>query len=511
VEVKDLKHRVKDMVRADGWANILTGLGMKSKDKRMSADIKYEILSEGDAEQMYAADEMAAKIVDMLPMDMLREGFRVASPDLDEDVLEQAMDYFEKLTLTEDGSKLGEAMIWGRMYGGAALVIGALDSQEPEEPLDENRLQSLEHLTLLNRYELIPQDINGNPASANFGMPENYIIQPRVTGTVSGDQEANNFANGSVKIHHSRIVRFDGKRLARHMLITNNYWHDSILNPIKDDIRDYQNAYASASALILDFAQAVYKVKNLADIVSAPDGMKIIQDRIAIIDMARSVLRASIVDADGEDFERKTTSLAGLDKTLEMLSKKFTSSTEYPHTVLLGEGAGNSKGGGLGNSGQSEKEDYFETVRSRQMQILKPRLLKIFRLIFAASDGPTGGAVPEKFDIEFEPLKHLSQLEMIEARKKQAESDKIYAEIGAVDPSEIALSRFGSGEYSFETEIDVVEREKLSPDFESKTFGNEPEPPTPGQVPPQENRGDSAGGRKKAKRSRRFNGKRYSK
>ena len=496
--MKAVGKAAKSLLRLDGWQNILTGLGYSGKDKRLPAEAVYERLAEGEAEELYASDEMATKIVDMLPLDMLREGFELVSPDVDEDILDKAMDYFDKLVATEEGSKLGDALIWGRMYGGAALVIGTND-EDTDQPLEVDRLDAITHLTLLNRFELIPQAINADPTSNNFGMPETYTIQPRITGSLGTENEAA-FANSSILIHHSRLLRFDGAKLPRRMFITNHYWHDSILNKLQDDIRDYQAAFASAAALILDFAQAVYKVKNLADIIAAPDGKATLENRIAIIDRCRSILRAAIVDADGEDFERKTTTLAGLDKTLDKLTRKFTSATEYPHTVLLGESPS-----GMGATGDSERDDYYTTVRARQVQELKPRLLRLFKLIFAAGDGPTGGMVPENLDIEFMPLKHLDQKETIEARKQQAEADKIYMETGAVDPLEIATSRFGSGEYSFETEIDMGVREGMEIELDDKGDPVQPQP-----QPDDGDRMDGCRGkRKKGKKSRRFNGKRF--
>jgi len=492
-----LADKVVDIFKNDGWANILTGLGTKAKDKRLSAAITFNLISEADVEHLYGADDMAAKTVNKLPLDMVREGFRLVSPDLEDDVLDAAIDYFENLVLTEQGNKLGKAMIWGRLYGGAGFVIGTDTDDDPEEPLDLERLGSIAHLTLLTRYELVPHDINGDPTSSNYSMPENYTFNPRVTGTAVKGEIAQ-FVDQSVKIHHTRVIRFDGNDLPRQLFIQNQFWNDSILNKLQGPIRDFQASFDSTVALIMDFAQAVYKVKNLASIIASPDGMKTMQDRIAIIDTSRSVLRAAIIDADGEDFERKTTSLAGLDKVLDKIMDKFASTTEYPHTVLFGA----SPKGALGGKGNSEKEDYFETVRSKQTHDLKPRLIRMFKLIFAAGDGPTRGKVPDKLDIEFEPLKHLNQAEMITARKEQAEADKIYMETGAVDPTEIATSRFGSGEYSFETEIDTDLRESM----ETTIDKDETEEQRAVRI-------DAAHRKRRPKgnRSRKFGGKRYRK
>jgi len=461
--------RLKDIVRMDGWSNILTGLGLGKKDKRTGGAISFTPLTEHEAEDLFAADTMAQKIVKMLPRDMVREGFRLTSSDIDEKILESAMDYFERLTSTLNGDKICKAMEWGRMYGGAALVIGT-DQDESVEPLDTDSLRTITHLTLMNRYELIAHDITADPTDENFSYPATYAIQPRVTGKGVGMLQA-----GTVHIHHTRLIKFDGIELPRMTFMKNQYWNDSILNNLKDAIRDFQASYDSAHALILDFAQAVYKVKGLKDIISSPDGQKTIQDRIAIIELTRSVLRAAIVDADGEDFERKTTSMQGLDKVLDSISRKFAASTEYPHTILLGESPS-----GLGATGESEKNDYFDLVLREQKQVLKPKLRRMFELIFSAGDGPTGGVIPDNWDIDFAPLKHLNKKELIEARKTQAESDKIYIEAGVVDPDEIAESRFGSGEYNFETEVNLelrdtskrpVPEEGDDPDSEVRTDG----------------------------------------
>ena len=483
---RKLGSKILNMVKSDGWSNMLTYLG-SSKDKRTGAEASWSLMTETDSEELFASDEMARKICVMLPEDMMREGFRLVSKDAEEDDLEEAMDYFENLVVTDETNKFTEAMVWGRQYGGAGLVIGTDEDNEEslKEPLDPENLRTIRYLTLLSRHELVAQAINGNPVSSNFGKPETYLIQPRVTGTADDDlQQTTLMETGSIKIHYTRLIRFDGAILPRRLYINNNYWHDSILNALQDDIRDYQAAYASTNALILDFAQAVYKVKNLAAIVTSPDGREEIMKRMSLIEQSRSVLRAAIVDADGEDFERKTTSLQGLDRVLDKISRKFTSATEYPHTTLLGEAPG-----GLGTTGESQETDYNTTVRSRQKQVLKPRLKALFKLIFAANDGPTRGEVPD-FDIEFFPLKMMTQGEEIDARKKQAETDNIYLDQGVLDADEVAESRFGSGDYSFETEIDVNARDRRPPESGEDGGGND--------------RMDAA-----PARSRRFNGSKY--
>ncbi len=444
------------LIRLDGWGNILTGLGIKGRDKRLGAEAAFANFPEQEIEALYSADSMAKKIVNKLPEDMFREGYRLVSPTIDDEVLREAEAMADALIIRQDGNLFVDALQWARAYGGSGLILGTDDTDDEfDGPLELDKIKNLEWVALLNRFELVPHTINGDPRALNFGQPETYLLSPRSAhDTRSGKNHDKSFSNTALhttEVHWSRVIKFDGSKLLRRQYIQNHYWHDSILNSIQGDIRDYQASYSSASALILDFAQAIYKIKNLADIISSPDGIEIIERRIAIVDRCRSVLRAALVDADGEDFERKSTSLAGLDKTLDKLSRKFTSATEYPHTVLLGE----APGGQMGGTGESEKRDYEDYIRAQQNAYLKPRLMRFFTVIFSAKDGPTKGQVPDDFDIEFNPIRVLNQKETLEAREKQAKTDQIYIVSGVLDPVEVGLSRFGAGEYSFETEINT--------------------------------------------------------
>lgn len=449
--------KLKLLERLDSWSNIITGLGQKNKDKRTRSIVSHCSLSQAEAEAAYAGDEMARKVVDKLPRDMLRQGFRLTSAELEEDTLEDVMSGFENLMITPRENKLLKGLKWGRMYGGAALVVGTDADRDDNlaEPLEDFR--EIRYLTLLSMHELQPEKLNGNPMSPNFNMPETYRIGADSTDTTSDQknlEESEKFR--SIEIHHTRIIRFEGLELPRQLFQRNNYWHDSLLGALLDDIRDWQNSHASSSVLILDFAQAIYKVKNLADIVSSEDGLKTIQERIGIIELGRSVIRASVIDADGEDFERKSTPLSGLPELLDRVNHKFTASTEYPHTVLLGDTPS-----GLGATGQAEQRVYDDVVAGAQEADLKPVLKEIFTLIMSAKSGPTGGNVPADFDFEFEPLSQQSKSEEIESRNKQAETDKLYIETGVLDPEEVANSRFSGGEYSFETEIDDNVRREI--------------------------------------------------
>lgn len=446
------KHKFKNKIleKLDGWGNVLTGLAIKGKDKRTGRKIQATMLTEFEVEELYAGDDMARKSVDLLAEDMLREGWRIISPDVDDDTLEAIMDKYDSL----GGDYLiQQAVEWSRLYGGCGILLGIDDGNlsNPAEPLDTERIKDFNYATLFHRYELVRQEIEDDPLDPNFGMPRNYRLSPR---NASSNPQGNQLV---VDIHYTRILRFDGDRLPRRLFIENGYWSDSILSKMENHLYNYNSSYDSVAVLMQDFAQSIFKIKDLSSIVAAKDGEAKIQQRVRLVEATRSLINAAIIDAEDEAFERQTTSMQNLDSILGKFEHRLVQASGYPHTVFLGE----APGGGLGDGERAETRDYYDFVSRQQELKLKPQLMELVELIMLDPSGPTGGEVPEVWDIEFNPLWQPDQKEVTQTQKTQAETDAIYINSGVLDPDEVAVSRFGTGSFSYDTTL-VLKREEES-------------------------------------------------
>lgn len=424
--------------RMDGWNNILTGLGIKGRDKRMSADFRFERMVKSDTEHLYASDDMAEKIIDFLPEEMQREGFEVVH-NVDDEKLDDLLD--TKFTSLEGPTKFDEGLKWARLYGGAGIIMGINDGQEPDQPVNLKNIKSIDFLNTLNKWELHAQSthIQKNPTKPNFGQPEMYMLNPESGGS-----------NSNILVHASRILRFDGAKLPRNLFISNSYWHESVLNRVQNPLRNFQTAHDSAATLVHDFAQAVYKIKHLTEMISQGRD-DLVQKRLELVDTCRSIVNAIVIE-DGEEFERKVTSLQGLPELLGKIEQRLVQASKMPHTILLGEGSK-----GLGSKGESQKTDWFDFVSRQQQVNLKPQLMKFFTYCFLAKEGPTKGVVPESWDIIFNPLWQLDQKEQAEVDKKNAETDQIYMNTGVIDPDEVAASRFGNNEGAIQIDTELRE------------------------------------------------------
>ena len=120
-------------LRLDGWANVFTGMGLKSKDSRKYSSVTWRRMCQADIENLYAGDAMAAKIVD-LPVDQSMEcGYKVTGLSTEEE---------KKLEMEKKRLKLDDTVIEAkkkaRMYGGCLILKVYDDDLRLDTPRDPN-------------------------------------------------------------------------------------------------------------------------------------------------------------------------------------------------------------------------------------------------------------------------------------------------------------------------------------------------------------------------------------
>ena len=111
--------------RADGWASVLTGHGTPGWDKRVGTRFDADIVAIDDAVELWRGDDLAARIVETIPSEMLRQGFEIAIGGDDagaKDRAELLMTRAEELGMVDS---LWHAMAYERAYGGGAIMLGA--------------------------------------------------------------------------------------------------------------------------------------------------------------------------------------------------------------------------------------------------------------------------------------------------------------------------------------------------------------------------------------------------
>lgn len=426
-----------DEMRQDGWANYLTGLNTM-RDKRTSHVILEEpAIPDLELEAMFAGDDFAYRIIAELPETAMRQSFEIYDTG-GSDAEESAGDVkklHEACDALEIDEAITEAAIWGRLFGGAGIIVNAIGAGLPDQPLGPNpRITSL---TVLDRRYLRVAKLYENPLEPNFGKPELFVINSLEVGITT-----------QVLIHASRVVLFPGARTSRRRRQRNDWWDDSVLQRISDVLRDANSNWQSVSHLMTDASQAVYKIAGLTQMIAGNFNTTLHQ-RMEAIEIGRSVARAVLLDTN-EEFNRVATSFAGLPEIIQETWIRLSAAADMPATVLMKQSPD-----GLQATGESDLEIWYGTVQAYRENVLRSRIEQLVRLV-ARSNGDQN---PGRWSIRFPPLKQLSAKERAEVEKTTADKDVAYVGAGVLRPVEVALSRYGKGEWSPETTIDAQVRE----------------------------------------------------
>lgn len=505
-------------ITLDGWYNQLSGLAIYGADKRENTHVTYTRKTYEGLSAIYQSSWLAARIVDKPIDEMLREGFNVVVGE-DTDVahnMEEALDDLKWEHVFR------EALKWQAIYGGACILMGINDGKaDLSEPVDEKNIKGIDYLNVFDASEARVIAWQENPALPDFGHPIYFRIIPTIIGNevpvpkeavkmpegplpvgapAPGQQIVNNvFIPAMQKIHASRILWFPGERISRRANLWQSTpgaqprWGDSYLMRIVKLIRDFEGAWDGTAYNLQEFEQAIFKIQGLAAAL-ASDKQGFVQKRWHSIQLSRSMIRAVMLDADKEDYERKSSTMSGVAETLREFAVIVAAAADMPVSVLLG-----SQDGGLGasGSGQNDIQNWYASTKIGQTKRLLPQLKHLVRYLFIASNGPTEGKEPDHWRIAFNPLTQLTEKELGELYYKLAQADQIYFMMGAISNTDIAKARFSGRPLTTMMTVnmdDLSARETMATKLDTETHkatiknlkdGGSPEPlpPAPAAKP----------------------------
>lgn len=428
--------------RNDSWTNPVSGFGT-SLDKTTATFFQPSYyLSDTSLEAMFHGDDITERMITTVPKEMLRKGFTIVlgNTPAERDAETAILDALEALDFS---SKLFETLCWSRLFGAAALVLGADDGRPPMLPLVPELVRKVDWVQPYDRrYFAVNTYYQSGPKQ---GQPETYALgNPGM------------IASPLILVHETRMIVFQGAITSAHVKQSRGGFNISSLQRAYEVIRSFATGYKSVEVLLTDGPQAVYKIKGLAGLIgSANKGL--FEDRLQTVDMFRSVMRAVVVDADSESFERPSFSFSGVPDVLEKLGLRLAAAVPMPYSKLMGQGPA-----GMNATGDGDFRDWYDGIESDRPTKLNFALRRMLQILCATKEGPTSGAVPLKMAFEYPGLWTLNPKEEAERRLAIAQTDQIYFNMGAATGEEIALSRFTERGYNGDTiTIDRDLRETL--------------------------------------------------
>jgi hypothetical protein len=336
----------------------------------------------------YRGSWLVGRVVDAIAEDMTKDGITFFSEMKPEDM--------EKMNscLTDYGvwQTLCDAIKWSRLYGGAIAVI-LTDGADYSKPLRTKQVgkNTFRGLVVLDRWMVQPSfsDLI-TEISKDMGMPKYYEVMSGINTLPS------------TKIHHSRVLRFDGIKLPYYQKLFENLWGLSVVERMLDRLLAFDSATTGAAQLLYKSHLRVVMIKDLREALAMGG-----QTQEAIIKQFEYIrafqANEGLTVLDSEDkFEFLSTTFSGIAELIDQFATQISGATNIPIVRLFGQSPSGF------STGETDLRNYYDDVNKLQENILRPQLTKLFEVI---AQSKLGEPLPDDFTFEFNPLWTLSSTE----------------------------------------------------------------------------------------------------
>ncbi len=343
-------------VRADAWYNSSTGLGVSTYDQTTNTTFTLGTDLTRHPElirRLLRSNALSRKVVGKQVALAWSTGVKYRATSTTGDDVTTTLE--DEVIRVDVESSIKRARTLGRAFGGSILVMSLDDGLSPAQPVDLTRIRRLLYLRPVDRHDVsqIEYDKSGG---IRDGEPEFYTIS--IAGL------------SAVRVHHSRVIRFDGLQVDRRTKQNLGGWSDTVLQPCYESIRDFSSGQQSLSAQLQGATQTVYTVKGLHEQILAGN-REFIQDWIASVELSRSNLRAVVLDSDGESIDFASRPLGDAVKVSQSLQYAVAAACDMPIIELFG-----TPPAGLSSDDMSSTRRYYDRVQVEEQQGEQGRALE---------------------------------------------------------------------------------------------------------------------------------------
>jgi phage-related protein (TIGR01555 family) len=393
----------------DSLANLTARLGV-SGDKGFADTYVYNALQPQELDAAYRTSWLARKIIDIPPFDMTREWRNWQAEGSQIEAIENEE---KRLQLAQ---KTRKGMTWGRLYGGAALVMGVKDGNQPNEPLEPDRVKAggFQYLHAVSMNKISVGEVESDPLSTNYGAPKFY----RLSGAMVGE----------VEIHWSRVIRFCGAELPDTISEVNNSWGDSVWTSVRDAVRNADLSSMGIVSLLHEAKVDVINIPNLMDLLSNPEYEQRLLRRLLFAQTAKSINNTLLLDKE-EVWSRKEVTFSGVVEVLRVFLAVAAGAADIPATRLLGKSPD-----GMNATGDNDLRNYYDMLSARQNLEMWPALAPLDEVLIRSALGSR----PAGIYFESAPLWQMTPAEKATVGKQKADTVAVYAGQNLVPPDALA-------------------------------------------------------------------------
>ena len=395
------EQKIKAVLMAlDGYSNAAAFLGDDSPllssgtYRRSGLTSNTELLT-----VTYRENWLAKRIIDMPCEDMTRAWYSLSTSLPEEDL--RGLKKLEAFHSVKQ--EMTNALRWARLYGGSiALMVIRGEEDILDQPLDPEMLlpDCFQGLLVLDRAQGVEpsMELVSDLEDPDFGLPEYY--------TVDLDLEDLH----SVKIHHSRVLRFTGRELPRSETVAENYWGASELEHIWEELQKRSATGANIAQLVFQANITTLRMGKFGEHMAfgSERQQQAILQTIANENRMRTSYGLQLLSAE-DAMETHSYSFGGLSEIYEQFMMDMAGAAEIPATKLFGRSPE-----GMNSTGEADLRNYYDMIAQMQERLLRPALEKLLPVMAISC----WGYVPEDLEIVFEPVMTSSPAERAELVSK---------------------------------------------------------------------------------------------
>jgi hypothetical protein len=399
----------------DGLQNVLTGLGTE-KDKSYNTFFGFGMMDKGQLDAAYRGDWITRKGVDIPAFDSTRE-WRTWQAESDDVTEIEATEKRFSIQL-----KVMRAMSLGRLYGGAALILG-VNQGKPEDPLELDKINEgdLKFVHAVSRHELSWGDIEWDITSPWYGRPKYY--SPNQRSALKADM---------VKLHPSRVITFVGNPVPD-INLTSGGWGDPVLQSVIDAVIGAGSTMASVSQMVAESKLDIIKIPGLSEQITSKEYEDRLKARFSFANIAKSVFNIILLDKE-EEWERINQQFAGLPDVQKIFLLAASGAWDIPATRFLSQSPQ-----GLSATGESDTRNYYDRLSTEQKIFVEPALEPLDKVLLRSSIGNVPDDEIKDMWYSWNPLWQLTEKEKSEVAKSKADTFKVDVDAGLIN--EVVLKK----------------------------------------------------------------------
>lgn len=342
----------------------------------------FKTLRRQQLEWAYQGSWICGLAVDIIAEDMTREGIDIQCAD--PKIIDTLQSMLDDARVWEG---LCDAVKWSRLYGGAIAVM-LIDGDDMERPLGKIRPGSFRGIAVFDRWQVDQKTTEVvQELGPNFGKPAYYRILPGMSEVSTG--------NSGMRVHHSRVLRFEGRRLPYYLRTAYQGWGASVLEPIFGLVQAFDLATSGASQLLSKAYLRYYKVKGLRDILTNGIAREGFLKQMDIMREFQGIEGLTVGDTE-DDFQTLSYTFTGIPEIMLQIGQQISGAIGVPLVRLFGQSPV-----GFNSTGESDLRIYYDNVRHDQDTDLRPGMKRLLAVMYESATGQKPG---RDLDFEFRSL-----------------------------------------------------------------------------------------------------------